>query len=141
MVRVGVMFFRSCLFVISFRRSHAGNRIVHSSSSGEYLLSVLKKHRSHKSGLCFCCITLAKKNRYSRDIHEIDPQCDHEISCNTDFDLQRDSRRADTASRVDVERQLDIARYHMIELQINLMNFSTVTIFFGQGSINPLSAT
>ena len=25
-----------------------------------------------------------KKNRYSRDIHEIDPQCDHVISCNID---------------------------------------------------------
>ena len=35
-------------------------------------------------------ITLAKKNRYSRDIHEIDPQCDHEISCDIDFDLQHE---------------------------------------------------
>ena len=33
---------------------------------------------------------LAKKNLYSRDIHEIDPQCDHVISCNIDFDLQRE---------------------------------------------------
>ena len=29
------------------------------------------------------------KNRYSRDIHEIDPQCDHMISRDIDFDLQR----------------------------------------------------
>ena len=49
--------------------------------------------------------------------------------------VQRDSRRTDTASCVDVEPSLDIARYHTIELQINLMNFSAVTIFFGQGSI------
>ena len=30
------------------------------------------------------------------------------------------------ASRLDVKPQLDIARYHMTELQINLMNFSAV---------------
>ena len=36
------------------------------------------------------------------------------------------------ASRVEVEPQLDIARYHMIELQINLMNFSAVTIFLAR---------
>ena len=45
------------------------------------------------------------------------------------------SQHADTASRVDVEPELDIAQYHMIELHINLMNFSAVTIFFGQDSI------
>ena len=31
-----------------------------------------------------------QKNRYSRDIHEIDPQCDHVISRDIDFDLQRE---------------------------------------------------
>ena len=36
------------------------------------------------------------------------------------------------AGRVDVEPSLDIARYHMIELQINLMNFSAVTIFLAR---------
>ena len=44
------------------------------------------------------------------------------------------SRSADAAGagriRVDVEPKLDIARYQMIELQINLMNFSAVTIFW-----------
>ena len=37
-------------------------------------------------------------------------------------------------SRVDVEPQLDIARYHMIEVQINLelMNFSAVTVFLAR---------
>ena len=42
------------------------------------------------------------------------------------------SRRADTTSRVDVKPQLDIAWYHMIEVQINLMNFSAVTIFLAR---------
>ena len=36
------------------------------------------------------------------------------------------------ASRVDVEPQLDIARDHMIEVQINLVNFSAVTIFLAR---------
>ena len=75
-----------------------------------------------------------QKNRYSRDIHEIDPQCDHVIYRDIDFNLQRDlaiatRRYIDTASRVDVEPKLGIARYHMIRLSINLMNFSAVTIF------------
>ena len=54
-----------------------------------------------------------QKNRCSRDIHEIDPQCNHVISGNIDFDLQHDSQRA---GRVDVEPKLDIARYHLIGL-------------------------
>ena len=62
--------------------------------------------------------TLAKKkNRCSPDIHEIDPQCDHVISCNIDFNIcNASSRRTDTMGRVDVEPKLDITRYHMIEL-------------------------
>ena len=51
--------------------------------------------------------TLAKKNRYRREIHEIDLQCDHVISCDIDFDLQRElatrscrgSRRCRTEAR------------------------------------------
>ena len=31
-----------------------------------------------------------QKNRYSRDIHKIDPQFDHVIWCDVDFDLQRE---------------------------------------------------
>ena len=73
-----------------------------------------------------------QKNRYSRDIHEIDPQCDLEISWGIESICNASSRRADTASRVDVEVQPDITRYHMIELQINLMNFSAVTIFLAR---------
>ena len=76
-----------------------------------------------------------QKNRYSRHIHEIDPQCDHVISRDIDVDLQREFAtrvRAATASRVAVEPKLDIARYHMIGPSINLMNFSAVTIFLAR---------
>ena len=50
-----------------------------------------------------------------------------EISCNIDFDLQRElvTRRYRESRWCQTE-----ARYHMIELQINLMNFSAVTIFW-----------
>ena len=93
--------------------------------------------------LCFICFwssiptarrstTLAKKNRYSRDIHEIDPRCDHMISRDIALQVQRELVRADTVSRVDVEPQLDITRYHKIEVLINLMNFSAVTIFLAR---------
>ena len=48
-----------------------------------------------------------QKNRYSRDIHEIDRQCDHVISHDIDFDLQpelatrsyRESRHCRTEAR------------------------------------------
>ena len=51
----------------------------------------------------------------SRDIHEVDPQCDHVISCGIDFNLQR-SLMQNTTGPVDVEPKFDIARCHMIEL-------------------------
>ena len=51
--------------------------------------------------------TLAKKKSL-RDIHEIDPQCDHVISCNIDFDLQRELTTRSATGRVDVEPKLDI---------------------------------
>ena len=76
-----------------------------------------------------------QKNRYSRDIHEIDPQCDHAISCGIDFDqCNASSRCADLepAGHVDVVLELDFARYHMIELLISLINFSAVTIFLAR---------
>ena len=41
-------------------------------------------------------------------------------------------RAACTASRVDVEPELDIARYHMISLLINLINITAVTIFMAR---------
>ena len=34
------------------------------------------------------------KNRHSRDIHEFDPQCDHEISCHIDLQLSASATRA-----------------------------------------------
>ena len=57
-----------------------------------------------------------QKNRSSRDIHEIDPQCDRVISCDIDFNPQGELVMRRAAGRVDVEPTLDIARYHMIEL-------------------------
>ena len=84
------------------------------------------KTRKPRCRFCQClwcvtmhtCTNLAKKNRYGRDIHEIDQQCGHSLSGDINFDLQRDSQRADTAgsTRDDVEPKLDIARYHMIGL-------------------------
>ena len=44
----------------------------------------------------------------------------------------RDAQPCDRASRVDVEPKLDIAQYQMLKLQINLMNFSAVTIFLAR---------
>ena len=41
-------------------------------------------------------------------------------------------RHAAPASHVDVKPKLNIARYHMIGLSINLMNFSAVTIFLAR---------
>ena len=75
-----------------------------------------------------------KPARMSVKILEIAPQYDHEISCHIATSIRGNARlraqRADTCatSRVDVEPQLDIARYHMIELQINLMIFSAVSL-------------
>ena len=54
-----------------------------------------------------------QKNRYSRDIHEIDLQCDHEISCDIDFDLQRELA---TRRYCELRRCQTAARYHMIKL-------------------------
>ena len=52
--------------------------------------------RTHKCTACThscrpeeCKYHPGQKNRHSRDIHEIDPLCDHVISCDIDFDLQR----------------------------------------------------
>ena len=72
------------------------------------------------SAMAVLCLTTnyypGQKNCYSRDIHEIDRQCDHLISCDIDLICNASSRRTEAASRVDVEAKLDIARYHMIEL-------------------------
>ena len=76
-----------------------------------------------------------QKNRYSRDIHEIDPRCDHVILCDINFDLQSErATRAvlQPAGRVDHGRCRSEARYHTIALLINLMNISAVTIFLAR---------
>ena len=76
------------------------------------------------------CTTLAKKNRYSRDIHEIDPQCNHVISCDIDFDLQLELATRRAAGCVDVEPKLDIARFHMIGLSDQPHEFLGCNNFF-----------
>ena len=53
-----------------------------------------------------------QKNRYSRDIHEIDQRCDHVISCDINFDLQRELATRSAAGHVNVESKLDITRSH-----------------------------
>ena len=65
------------------------------------------------------------KNRYSRDICEADLQVDHVVSCGIDFDLQCEltTRRYRRSHRCPTE-------VDMIELQIDLLNISGVTIFF-----------
>ena len=82
--------------------------------------------------------TLAKKNRHSREIHEVDLQFDHVISCDIELRFDVDatcgiqvSAHCEHALQIEV----DVAWYQMIALRIDLMNISAVTIFFGQGSI------
>ena len=80
------------------------------------------------------CTTLAKKNRYSRDIHEIDLQCDHLISCDIDFDLQRElaTRRGRESRRCRAE-----ARYRTISHDRTVdqtHEFLGCNDFLGQGS-------
>ena len=74
-----------------------------------------------------------QKNRYSRDIHEIDLQCDHVISCDIYFDPATRARDAQCrgSRRCRTEPQ-----YHTIALLINLMNISAVTIFLA-GVVGP----
>ena len=77
-----------------------------------------------------------QKNRYSRDIHEIDPQCDHVISRDIDFDLQpelatrsyRESRRCRTEARYrTISHDRTVDQPH---------EFLGCNDFFGQGSIS-----
>ena len=82
-----------------------------------------------------------QRHRYSRDIHEVDLQFDHVMLCDNDFDLQREpvTRKKEPVTRKHrgshrCPSAANIARYHTIELQINLTKISAVTIF-DQGSI------
>ena len=66
------------------------------------------------------CTTLAKKIVIA-EISEIDPQCDHVISCVIDFYLQRKPATRSAAGCVIVEPKLDITRLHCWSIsRINL---------------------
>ena len=73
-----------------------------------------------------------QKNRYSREIHEVDLQFDHVISCDIELRFDINATRGSCASRVALQIEVNVARYHMIALQINLMNISAVTIFLAR---------
>ena len=70
------------------------------------------------------------KNRYSRDIHEVDRQSDRVISSGIElrFDIDGKFARREFALQIEV----DVARYPMIALRINLMNISAVTILLAR---------
>ena len=81
-----------------------------------------------------------QNNRYSRDIHEIDPQCDHVISRDIDFEsLQRElaTRRYRESRRCRTE-----ARYRTISHDRTVdqpHEFLGCNDFFGQSGINSLA--
>ena len=112
--------------------------------------SVLWRHWMHLSFMHpvtsedhFHCTRLymyypGQKNRYSRDIHEIDPQCDHVISCDIDFNLQRKlaTRRYRGSRRCRTE-----ARYRRISHDWTVdqpHEFLSCNDFFGPGSRSTL---
>ena len=92
-------------------------------------MSLSQNFHAKKQNLC--PYYPGQKNRYSRDIHEIDQQCDRVILMRHRL---RSATQTPNAHKPWVASKLDIVRYHMIELYINLIKFSAVTIFFGQGS-------
>ena len=74
------------------------------------------------------------KNRYSRDIHKIDPQCDHVISRDIDFDLQRElaTRSYRESRRCRTEAQYrTISHDRTVDQPHELLGCND---FFGQGS-------
>ena len=73
-----------------------------------------------------------QKNRYSREIHEVDLQFDHVISCDIERRFDIDATRGICASRVALQIEVDVAWFLMIALRINLMNISAVTIFLAR---------
>ena len=76
-----------------------------------------------------------QKNRYSREIHEVDRRSDHVISCDIKlrFDSDLATRLAVAARReLALQIEVDVARYHMIALRINLMNISAVPFFLAR---------
>ena len=92
-------------------------------------------HRQHSLAELEALYYPGQKNRYSRDIHEIDPQCDHVISRDIDFDLQRELA---TRSYRESCRGRTEARYRTISHDRTVdqpHEFLGCNDFFGQGSI------
>ena len=82
-----------------------------------------------------CMYYPGQKNRYSRDIHEIDPQCDHGISIVIDCNLQRELTMC--RCRGSRRRRTD-ARYHTISHDRTAdqpHEFLGCNDFFGQDSM------
>ena len=52
-----------------------------------------------------------KKNRYSQEIHEVDPQFDHVISCDIKLRFDIDASRGSV--RCELALQIDSSRCHM----------------------------
>ena len=73
-----------------------------------------------------------QKNRYSREIHEVDLQFDHVISCDIERRFDIDATCGICASRVVLQIEVDVAWFLTIALRINLMNISAVTIFLAR---------
>ena len=79
-----------------------------------------------------------QKNRYSREIHEVDRQSDHVISRDIDFDLQREFA---TRSYRESRRCRTEARYRTISHDRTVdqpHEFLGCNDFFGQGSISTI---
>ena len=54
------------------------------------------------------------------------------ISCDIELRFDSDATRGSCASRARMQIEVDVARYHMIALRINLMNISALTIFLAR---------
>ena len=77
-------------------------------------IATLEQRHEETNIQIVCFYYPGQKIRFSQDIHEIDP------------------RSAIVCYHARSTLKLDIARYHMIGLWINLMNFSAVTIFLAR---------
>ena len=85
-----------------------------------------------------CFYYPGQNNHYSQDIHEIDLQCDHAISCAIDFDLQRElaTRRYRGSRRSRTEaRYRTISHNRTVDQPHEFLGCND--FFFGQGSRLP----
>ena len=74
-----------------------------------------------------------QKNRFGREIHEVDRRYDHVISCDIELRFDSDATRAVAGGRkLALQIEVDVASYHMIALWINLMNILAVMIFLAR---------